>query len=135
MREPLEHVRDPLPGLLVALGVEHLAQRSGDEVALVAAAVHDHVAQEMDGAALPRAAEHAGDRGLEPLVLVGDRQAHAIQPALLERAQELCPERARLDLADIQADHLPYPGLVHRVRDDHRLGHDPAVVADLDLIG
>ena len=90
---------------------------------------------EVDCAALPRTAEHAGDRGLQPLVLIGDRQAHAVEPALLERAQELDPERARLDLADIQADHLAHAGLVHRVRDDDRLGHDPAVVADLDLLG
>ena len=110
-------------------------QRRGDEPALVAAAVHDHVAQEVDGAALPRAAQHAGDRGFEPLVLIGDRQAHAVQPALLERAQELDPERAGLDLADVQADHLPHPGLVHRVGDDQRLGHHPAVVTDLDLLG
>jgi hypothetical protein len=37
--------------------------------------MHHHVAEEVDRAALPRAAQHAGDRGLEPLVLIGDRQA------------------------------------------------------------
>ena len=126
---------DPLLGLLVALGVEDLSERGGDEPALVAAAVHDHVASEVDGAALPRAAQHAGDRGLESLVLIGDREAHPVQAARLQRAQELDPERAGLDLADIQADHLPHPGLVHRVGDHHRLGNDPAVVADLDLLG
>ena len=94
--------------------------------------MHDHVAREVDGAALPRAAEHAGDRGLEPLVLIGDRQAHAVQPATLQRAQELDPERAGLDLADVQADHLAHTGLVHRVRHHDRLGNDPAVIADLD---
>ena len=80
-------------------------------------------------------AQHAGDRGLEPLVLIGDRQAHTVQPPLLERAQELDPERARLDLADIQADHLPHAGLVHRVGDHQRLGHHPPVVTHLDLFG
>ena len=72
---------------------------------------------------------------LEPLVLIGDRQPHAGQAALLERAQELDPERARLDLADIQADHLAHAGLVHGVGDHQRLGHHPAVVADLDVLG
>jgi hypothetical protein len=35
-----------------------------DEPALIAAAVHDHVASEVDCAALPWAPEHAGDRAL-----------------------------------------------------------------------
>ena len=68
-------------------------------------------------------------------MLVGDREAHAVQAALFQGAQELGPERAGLDLADIEADHLPHPGLVYRVGDHHRLGNDPAVVADLDLLG
>ncbi len=119
---------DALLGLLVALGVEDLAQGGGDEVALVAAAVHDHIPEEMNGAALPRAAEYPGDRALQSLVLVRDRQPHTVQPAFLERAQEFCPERAGLDLADIQPDHLAHAGLVHRVGDDGRLGHHPAVV-------
>jgi len=37
-----------------------------------------------------------GDRGLEPFVLIRDRQAHAVQPAFLERAQEPCTERAAM---------------------------------------
>jgi len=68
-------------------------------------------------------------------VLVGDRQPHAVQPALLQTSEELDPERAGLDLADIQADHLAHPGLVHRVRHDDCLGDDAAVIADLDLFG
>ena len=39
--EPLEHVRDALLGVLVALSVEDLAERRRDQLALVAAAVHD----------------------------------------------------------------------------------------------
>ena len=128
-------MRDPVLGLLVSLGVEDLPECCGDEPALIAAAVHDHVAREVDRAALPWAAEHAGDRALEPLVLIGHSQPHTVEPALLKRAQELCPERARLDLADIQADHFAHAGLVHRVGDDDCLGHDAAVISDLDLFG
>ncbi len=35
----------------------------------------------MDGAALPGAGEHPGDRTAQPLVLVGDAEAHALQAA------------------------------------------------------
>jgi hypothetical protein len=71
--EPLEHDSDSFLGLLVALGVEDLSERGGDQAALVAAAVHDHVASEMHRTALPRAPQHAGDRGLQSLVLIADR--------------------------------------------------------------
>ena len=39
LREAFEHVRDALVGLVAVLGVEHLPQGGGNEVALVAAAV------------------------------------------------------------------------------------------------
>jgi len=97
--------------------------------------VHDHVTSEVHRAALPWTAEHPGDRVLEALVLIGDRQPHPSQPAALQAAQELDPEAAGLGLADVQADHLPDPALVHRVGDHQRFGDDAAVIADLDLIG
>ena len=65
-----------------------------------------HIADEVHGAALPRAAEHPGDRVLEALVGVGDAQAHAVQAAAAQRSEELAPERLGLDLADVEADHL-----------------------------
>jgi hypothetical protein len=49
---------------------------------LVAAAVHDHVSDEVHRAALPWAAQYARDGVLESFVLIRDRQAHARQPAL-----------------------------------------------------
>ena len=81
---------------------------------------------------------HASTRAigvLEPFVLIGDRQPHAGQAALLEAAEELDPEAAGLDLADVQADHLAQPGLMHGIGHHQRLGHHPAVVADLDVLG
>jgi hypothetical protein len=56
-----------------------------------------HIASEMDRATLPRHPKHAGDGVLEPLVLIGDAQLHASQPAAFETAQELDPEAAGLD--------------------------------------
>jgi len=53
-------VRDPLAGLVAVLGVEGLAEGGRDESALIAAAVVEHVCDEMHRAALPSAAEHAG---------------------------------------------------------------------------
>lgn len=68
-------------------------------------------------------------------MLIRDRQADPGQPRLLERPQELDPEAARLDLADVQADHLAQPGLVHGIGDDECLAEDAAVIADLDGLG
>ena len=58
-------------------------------------------------------------------MLIGDSQAQTVRPALLERTHD--PERAGLDLAEIQADHLAHARLVHRVRGHQRLRDDPAV--------
>ena len=62
----------------------------------------ERLAEEVDGAALPGAAEHLGDRLLQALVGVGDDELHAGQAALDQRAQELAPERLRLGLADVE---------------------------------
>jgi hypothetical protein len=49
--------------------------------------VAERLAQEVNGAALPEAAEHLSDRVLQPLVRVGDDELHAGQAALDEAAQ------------------------------------------------
>jgi len=70
----------------------------------------------------------------QPLVLVGDAQAHALEPAPAQLAQELGPERLRLDLAQVEADHLAPACLVHGVGDHERLRADVALVAHLQLL-
>jgi hypothetical protein len=40
-------VPDPLPRLVLALGAEHLAQGRSDQAALIAAAVVEHVSDEV----------------------------------------------------------------------------------------
>ena len=88
---------------------------------LVLAGVAETVAEEVDGAALPGAPEHLGDRRLQAGVRVGDGQLHADQAARDQAAEELGPERLGLRLADVEADDLPPAGLVHGVRDHHAL--------------
>ena len=61
------------------------------------------VAQEVDGAALPGAAEDLRDRGLQAGVRVGDGQLDADQAALDQASEEVGPERLGLGLADIDA--------------------------------
>ena len=90
----------------------------------------EHVAQEVDSAALPGAAEHLGDGGLEAGVGVGDDQLHPLQPASAERAQERPPERLGLGLTNIQADHLTPARLLHAVGDHQRLVAYPTRLAD-----
>ena len=53
--QALEDVADALAGLVAVFGVEHFPQRGGDQAALVAAAVGEHVSDEVHRAALPRA--------------------------------------------------------------------------------
>ena len=50
--EALEHVPDALASLGVVFGVEDLSERGGDQAALVAAAVGQHVSDEVHGAPL-----------------------------------------------------------------------------------
>jgi hypothetical protein len=68
-------------------------------------------------------------------MLVGDAETHALQAAALEVAHKLDPERLRLDLAQVEADHLAPAGLVHGVGDHKRLRADVALVAHLEVLG
>ena len=105
------------------------------ERALRRPAVLVHVADEVDGAALPRAAEHPRDRVLEPLVRVRDAHPDGVEAAALERSEELAPEGLGLDFANVEADHLAPPGLVHRVADHGRFGHHVRAGAHPFLLG
>jgi hypothetical protein len=115
----------------VVLGVEDRADQRAEQPVLIAAGVPEAVSEEVHRAALPRRAQHLGDRVLQPLVGIGDDQLHADQAAGHQRAHEVGPERFGLGGADVQADDLPPAGLVHAVGDDHALALHPASVADL----
>src|SRR4029077_7992909 len=90
---------------------------------------------EVDAAALPGAAEHLVDRLLQPGMRVGDDELHPGQAALDQATEEAAPERFRLGLADIEADHLAIAGLVDAVGEHERLAHDTATVANLLDLG
>jgi hypothetical protein len=77
-----------------------------------------------------RAAQHRGDRVLEPLVGIGDTQPHAHQSTGAQAAQELPPERLGLGFTHIQADDLAAAALVDPVGDHQRLVAHPAGLAD-----
>jgi len=97
--------------------------------------VAQHVPQEVHGAALPGAAEHLGDRGLEALVGVRDAELGAGQAAGAQGAQELTPEGLGLGLADVDADDLSAPALVDAVGDDQSLVADAAQLPDALHLG
>jgi hypothetical protein len=92
-------------------------------------------ADEVDRAALPGCGEHPGDRVAQPFVLVGDAEAHTLQAAAAEVTEQLDPEGLRLNLAEVERDHLAPSGLVDGIGDHERLRADVTAVSDLDLLG
>jgi hypothetical protein len=68
--------------------------------------VPERLAQEVDGATLPRRTEHLGDCQLQAFVCVRDDELHAGEAALDQRAEEVAPEGFALALAAVEADHL-----------------------------
>lgn len=121
--------------ILRVLGIEDLPQRRRDHVAPACLAVAVHVPYEVDRATLPRAAQHLGDRRLQAEVVVGDGQPHALEAPGPQLAQEGGPTGRGLRLGDLDADHLPAPGPVHREGDHQRLRVDVAPVSDLQVLG
>ena len=102
------------------VGVEDRPDQRGQQAVLVLAGVPEAVAEEVDGAALPGAAEDLRDRRLQPGVRVGDRELDADQAALDQAAEELGPERLGLGLADVDREDLA-PARSHA-----RRGRSPA---------
>jgi hypothetical protein len=82
----------------------------------------------VDAATLHRCAGHHGLDGLaQAEVGVGDDQLHPSQPAGLQAAQERCPERPILRIADAEAEDLTAAVAAHPSGHYHRLGHHPPV--------
>ena len=102
----------------VGLGVDR-AHGRGDHVLVSVVDRGEHVAGQVDLAALPRrAGEHAGDRRLQAGVRVGDHEAHTGQSSISEGAQERGPEHFVFGVADVDAEHLAV------AVDGDRGGHD-----------
>ena len=70
--QPRDCLTDQLARLDTVVGVEDRADQRRDHPLLLLADVAERLAQEVDGAALPGAAEHLRDRVLQALVRVGD---------------------------------------------------------------
>ncbi len=108
LREPAVEVRDrlgePIAGLRKRVGVEDRPDQRAQQAVLVLAGVAEAVAEEVDGAALPGAAQDLRDRGLQTRVRVADGELDTDQPALDQAAQERGPERLGLGLADVDGE-------------------------------
>jgi hypothetical protein len=89
------------PSLLERTCPEDRPDRRPNQLLQILRAGPEGIAQEMDCAALPGAAQHPGDRGLEALVGVRDHQLDASQAAADQAAQALAPERLGLGRPDI----------------------------------
>ena len=133
--EMRDRLREPIAGLRLRVGVEDRPDQRRQQAVLVLAGVAETVAEEVDGAALPAAAQDLRDRRLQPGVGVGDRELDADQPARDEASEELGPERLGLGLADIDREDLAPAGLMDAVRDHQRLVDHAAAVADLLDLG
>jgi hypothetical protein len=89
-------------GFGIVLG-EGLANECRDDAAALFAGMGQHIAHEVNAAALPRRAENPGDGGLQPLMGIRDDELNAPQTAPGEFAQKLGPEGLGLRRADRQA--------------------------------
>ena len=108
----------------------------GDHLGRALGHLGEHVAQEVDPAALHGGAGHHRLDGLaEAEVGVGDDQLHPGQPTGLERAQEGGPEGAVLVVANGEAEDLAAAVTAHAGGDHDRLGDDPAVDPGLAVGG
>ena len=76
--------------------------------------------------------EDLGDRGLQPLVRVGDHQLDAAQTTAGELAQELGPEGLGLRRADVQPEHFAAAVAVDAHGDDDGDRDDAAGLANLE---
>ena len=105
------------------------------QAALVRIGIPKSIAQEMDVAALPGAAERLRDRCFQSGGRVTDGRLDTHLAARDELAREVGTERLALGLADIDAQNLPAVGLMDAVRDDQGPVDDAAAVADLVDLG
>jgi hypothetical protein len=126
-----DRLGEPVAGLGLRDGVEDRPDQRAEQPVLILARMAETVAQEVDGAALPGAAEDLRDHGLQARVGVADGALGADQATLDQAAQELGPERLGLGLADIDREDLAAAGLMNAMRDHQRLVDHAAAVADL----
>ena len=91
------------------------------------------IAQKVNLAALPRAAEDLSGRSFEALVRVGDHELHPTQPSARERAQKARPERLRFRRSDLKPKNLVHAVGVHTHGDYYGDRHNPPGLAHLQV--
>ena len=79
--------------------------------------------------------KHLRDRPGQPLVGVGDHEAHALHAALAQAPEEPEPRLVGLGVDDRDAQHAPPAALVAADRGHHRRRGDAALPAALDVGG
>ena len=114
---------------------EGLAQGGGEHGVLALRHMGERVAHPVDVAALPRRAEHAGDRLPEALVGIGDDQLDVLQAAPDQALQEAGPKGLGLGGTDLETDDLAAPVGVDRDGDYRRHRDDPAAFPLLQVGG
>jgi hypothetical protein len=83
------------------------------------------VPRKVHAATLPAAAlQHPADGVGKALVGIADHQLDASEAALLERSDEVAPERLALAVAHLEAEQFPAPIGVHAHGDDDSSGAD-----------
>jgi len=66
-------------------------------------------------------------------VSVGDHEADTAEAAVDEAAEEFFPERFVLRVTDVETEHLTMPVRTQAGGDHDRLGHDLAVLSDMNV--
>ncbi len=90
----------------------------------------------MHPAALPGSTEHdLLDRLAQPLVGVGDDEAHPGETASAQRPQEARPERLVFAVADSETENLTVAVRGDASCHDDRFGYDPSAFVGLDVGG
>jgi len=110
------------------------ADRGGDHLGRPSWHAGEHVAEELDAAALPAGpAMTAPMACLRPVWASETTSCTPGQAAGLQRAQERGPEGAVLAVTDVQAQQLPAAVGAHPGGDHHRPGDHPAIHAGLEV--
>jgi len=93
----------------------------------------EHIAHEVDAAALPSGVEHLGDGAFDALMGVRDDELNPTQTTSRELAQECGPECLGLGGTYIHTENLAPAVAVDADRDDHGDRHDATVLAHLHV--
>lgn len=132
-----EHVGDQVD-VRAALGLSRLgevrADGRGDHLLVVLARLGQHVAHEVDSAALPGTALQDRPDGVDQAAVgIADDQLDTVQAAVTQVAEELGAELLGLAVTGRAAQHLTAPIGADAGSDDDGLGDDSAGQTDLAI--